>query len=201
MPAVEEFFSDFISVMSFLFNKIGRRFFFTFYHGDGYYLFLTALLPFIFMFCFDIIMSFIFSVRCRQVRFFNLLSPRSWRAFNSSAYNSLPPDRLKAATPANRFTSTFKGIYSPFIYRVNDSIRLRNGYSATYLGTKYVNGQRAYIYRIDGKLLSCSLRPARFGRVYSSSLSSRDFKKFQFNVIRNNNYYGFSRDDKQNKEE
>ena len=196
MPTVEQFFSDFVSVMTFLFNKIGRRFFFTFYHGDGYYLFLTALLPFIFMFCFDIIMSFVFSVRCRHVRFFNVLSPRSWRTFNSSAYNSLPSDRLKAATPANRYSSTFTNIFSPYIYRVNDTIRCRSGVHAIYLGTRFIDGKKSYLYRVGGTVYSSNLRPARFVKFCTANLQPIKRGKFQLNIISNKHYYGSNRDDK-----
>ena len=194
---VDTFFYDMNSVMSFLFNKIARRFFLTFYRSDkAYYLFLTALLPFILMFCFDIIMSFILSVRSRQFRFFNVLSPKSWRTFNSTAYNSLPPDRLKAATPSNRHSSTFTNIFSPYIYRVNDTIRCRSGVHAIYLGTRFIDGKKAYLYKVGGKVYSSNLRPARFCKFYTANLQPIKRGKFQLNIISNKHYYGSNRDDK-----
>lgn len=194
---VDSFFRDMNAVSNFLFNRIGRKFFLTFYRTDkSYYLFLTALLPFILMFCFDIIMSFILSVRSRQFRFFNVLSPRSWRSFNSSAYNSLPPDRLKAATPANRHSSTFTNIFSPYIYRVNDTIRCRSGVHAIYLGTRFIDGKKTYLYRVGGTVYSSNLRPARFGKFCTANLQPIKRGKFQLNIISNKHYYGSNRDDK-----
>lgn len=194
---VDNFFVDMNTVMSFLFTKIYRKFFQTFYRSDkAYYLFLTALLPFILMFCFDIVMSFILSVRSRQFRFFNVLSPRSWRTFNTSAYNSLPPDRLKAATPANRHSSTFTNIFSPYIYRVNDTIHCRSGVHAIYLGTRFIDGKKAYLYRVGATVYSSNLRPARFGKFCTANLQPIKRGKFQLNIISNRHYYGFNRDDK-----
>lgn len=193
---VDNFFEDMKSVMSFLFTKIGRRFFQTFYHSDkAYYLFLTALLPFILMFCFDIVMSFILSVRSRQFRIFNVFSPRSWRSFNSSAYNSLPSDRLKAATPSNRYSSTFTNIFSPYIYRVNDTIRCRSGINAIYLGTRFIDGKKSYLYKVGGTVYSSNLRPARFGKFCTANLQPIKRGKFQLNIISNKHYYGSNRDD------
>lgn len=194
---VDSFFRDLNTVSNFLFNRIGRKFFLTFYRSsDSYFLFLTALLPFILMFCFDIVMSFILSVRSRQLRFFNILSPRSWRTFNSSVYNSLPPDRLKAATPANRHSSTFTNIFSPYIYRVNDTIRCRSGVRAIYLGTRFIDGKKTYLYRVGGTVYSSNLRPSRFGKFCTANLQPIKRGKFQLNIISNKHYYGSNRDDK-----
>lgn len=194
---VVQFMRDMGDVFQFLLRTVFTKFFSTFYNdGDKYPLFLTALLPFLLMFVVDIVFSFVLSIRAREVRFFNVLSPRSWRSFNSSAYNSLPPDRLKAATPANRHSSTFTNIFSPYIYRVNDTIRCRSGVHAIYLGTRFIDGKKAYLYKVGGKVYSSNLRPARFGKFYATNLQPIKRGKFQFNVITNKNYYGSNRDDK-----
>jgi hypothetical protein len=181
---VVQFMRDMGDVFQFLVRTVFTKFFSTFYNdGDKYPLFLTALLPFLLMFVVDIVFSFVLSIRAREVRFFNVLSPRSWRTFNSSAYNSLPPDRLKAATPANRHASTFTNIHMPFIYRVNDTIRLRSGVHALYLGTKYINGQKAFVYRIGGKIYSSTLRPGKLGKIQFNFITNN-------NTTNNNSYYG-----------
>lgn len=194
---VVQFMRDMGDVFQFLLRTVFTKFFSTFYNdGDKYPLFLTALLPFLLMFVVDIVFSFVLSIRAREVRFFNVLSPRSWRSFNSSAYNSLPPDRLKAATPANRHSSTFTNIFSPYIYRVNDTIRCRSGVHAIYLGTRFIDGKKAYLYKVGGNVYSSNLRPARFGKFCTANLQPIKRGKFQLNIISNKHYYGSNRDDK-----
>lgn len=171
--SVDEFFLKHMpQVFSFL-RKIFQSFFETFYEGSGYFLFLTALLPVILMFVVDIIFSFIFSIRVRHVRFFNVLSPKCWRSFSAQTYNSLPAERLKPMVNANRNISLFP----PYTYRVNDVIRLKSGLRATYLGVRYIDGKRAYIYRIGGKVYSSFLQPGKLVRR----------GKIQFNFITNHN--------------
>ena len=61
-----------------MFNILIRR-------NQWNFLFYTAMLPAFLMLCFDIIMSIICSVRLRELRFFNVLSPRSWALYRSSS--------------------------------------------------------------------------------------------------------------------
>lgn len=174
----EFFYTDLLEVHSF-FKYVLSRLFNTFYNTSEIKpkqsaLFWTALFPVILMFAVDIIMSFIFSARSRNIRFFNVLSPKCWRSFNASSYNNLPSDRLKPLTSVNHFSSTFKSFFPPYRYRVNDSFKLKNGYSATYVGFRYIDGLKYYNYRIQGKTYLSPLKPSKL-------------KRFQLNFITNNN--------------
>lgn len=101
---ISKFFVQLNTVSQFL-QKIFSKFFSTFYEYDGgYYLFITALLPFMLMFVVDILFSFIFSVRSREIRFFNVFSPKSWKSFNSQTYNRLPAERLKPSLLTLRYS-------------------------------------------------------------------------------------------------
>lgn len=174
---ISKFFVSLNSVSAFL-RKVFLNFFSTFYEYDnGYYLFITALLPFMLMFVVDILLSFIFSIRGREIRFFNVLSPKSWKLFNSQTYNRLPAERLKPMTLTNRNVSLFQ----PYTYRVNDVLRLKCGLRATYLGIKYVDGHKAYIYKVNHKIYSSTLSPGKMVR----------FGKIQFNFIKNHNYNNY----------
>lgn len=174
----EFFYTDLLPIHDFL-RSVFMQLFGTLYNTSELKpkqvaLFWTALFPVILMIAFDIIMSFIFSIRARDIRFFNVLSPKSWRNFNASAYNNLPVERLKPLTSVNRFSSTFKNIFPPYHYRVNDSFKLKNGYSATYVGCRYIDGLKYYQYRILGKTYLSHLKPGKF-------------KRLHFNFITNNN--------------
>lgn len=172
----EFFYTDLLEVHGF-FKMCITRLLNTFYNTSEIKpkqsaLFWTALFPVILMFAVDIIMSFIFSARSRNIRFFNVLSPKCWRSFNAAAYNHLSADRLKPLTSVNRYSSTFKSFVLP--YRVNDSFKLKNGYSATYVGCRYIDGLKYYCYRILGKTYLSPLKPVKL-------------KRFQLNFITNNN--------------
>lgn len=82
---LEQFFYDFQKVAIFVTNE-ARAFFNVVYRTNTWnFLFYTALLPGFLMLCFDIIMSMILSFRLRELRFFNLFSPRSWYALKNSS--------------------------------------------------------------------------------------------------------------------
>lgn len=82
---IEQFFYDWRTVADFFIGKSMNLFNTLYRNNEWNFLFYSAVLPAFLMLAFDIVFSFILSFRLRQVKIFNVLSPRSWSALRNSA--------------------------------------------------------------------------------------------------------------------
>ena len=165
MTPLQRFFVDFQDVAGWfqglvnkLFNTIIRK-------NDWNFIFYTAMLPAFLMLCFDIIMSIICSIRLRELRFFNVLSPRSWALFRSSSAsvaNNLRDYSLKYS----RFSGFFNYLRLYKTIKTNDIVRCKDGMRFVYLGAKQLyDSQMYHVYRSsNGSIYYSSMKPGKWSR-------------------------------------
>ena len=140
-----------------MFNILIRR-------NQWNFLFYTAMLPAFLMLCFDIIMSIICSVRLRELRFFNVLSPRSWALYRSSSASiaNNPRDSSLKYSRLNGLSNYLKGYKT---IKSNDVVRCKDGMRFIYLGSKLNNGKLYHVYRSsNGSMYYSTLKPSKWSR-------------------------------------
>ena len=79
IPPLQNFFDSFYRVFRFFERMFGDLISRTYKVTEYNFLFYMAFLPFVLMFVFDLVMSFILSIKYRQLKLFNALSSKSWR--------------------------------------------------------------------------------------------------------------------------
>lgn len=137
------------------------------YESDYGWLFYMALLPPLMMFIFDLAMTFVLSVRCRELRFFNVVSPKSWHMLNNTKNSSLRNTSIidnKLKSPLF-FIRSFS--LSPFAMRLSykkakngDIIRSKDGLKSVYAGCKLTaDGKTLYKYRTNNGIYFSTLKP------------------------------------------
>ena len=164
MKSIDDFFVAFQQVISFYYAQT-NRFLNQFYTNTKWnYLFYCAMLPAVLAIVFDIVMSFILSVRLREIRFFNCFSPRSWRLLgdNKNRVNSSDV-RLKPFNSSLRFTRFNSVLFMKFKkYRAGDVVRANDGFKATYLGMRFFDDNYYYAYKTENGIYYSRLSPKQF---------------------------------------
>ena len=136
------------------------------YKSDYDFLFYMALLPFVLIFVFDLVMSFILSIRYRQIKFFNSFSAKSWRIIgeqkNFSREVSLKHSRLSPFSIGILRNRSYKNA------RSGDIIRHKDGFKSTYLGSGLHNGEQVFVYKTSNGVIFSTLRPLEWSRAKGS---------------------------------
>lgn len=180
---------DVYEVLDWLLETI-RSFLSSLFDSEYSWLFYLALLPALLMFVFDILMTFILSVRLREFRFFNVVSPKSWRMVNEvrnrSVNNNLSSD-LKNH-PRDYFLKYTR--LSSLAVRLNqykhakagDIIRCKDGFKSIYQGVKLKkDGTVLYKYETNSKVLFSTLKPSQ----WSKSTGSQRMNSVKFHIDKN----------------
>ena len=164
MNSVDDFFVAFEKVITFYYSQT-NRFLNVLYNQPKYnYLFYCALLPALLSLVFDIVMSFILSIRLREVRFFNCFSSRSWRLYGDTKNRVKSSDvRLKSFNASLRFTRLNSVLFMKFKkYRAGDVVRANDGFKATYLGMRFFDDNYYYAYKTSNGIYYSRLSPKHF---------------------------------------
>ena len=126
------------------------------------FLFYMALLPFVLMFVFDLLMSFILSIRYRQIKIFNVFSAKSWRIIgeqkNFSRDVSLKHSRLSPLSIGILRNKSYKNAQS------GDIIHHKDGFKSTYLGSGLHNGEQVFVYKTSNGVIFSTLRPNEWAK-------------------------------------
>lgn len=168
MNSIDDFFSAFEQVIKFYYAQT-NRFLNQFYTNNKWnYLFYCAMLPAVLAIVFDIVMSFILSVRLREIRFFNCLSPRAWRLYGDAKNRVNSSDvRLKPSNGSLRYSRLNRALLMKFKkYRRGDVVRADDGTKATYLGMRFFDDNYYYAYKTSNGIYYSRLSPKQF--VHSS---------------------------------
>lgn len=162
----------------------------SFYETEYSWLFYFALLVPLMTFVFDLIMSFIFSVRFREFRFFNVVSPKSWRMVNESRNRSInnysmsdlknhPRDIFLKYT---RLSSLAVRLNQYKNAKAGDIIRCKDGFKSIYQGVKLKNdGSVLYKYETNSKVLFSTMKPLQ----WSKSTGSQRMDSVKFHINKN----------------
>lgn len=130
------------------------------------FLFYMALLPFVLMFVFDVVMSFILSIRYRQIKIFNAFSAKSWRIIgeqkNFPREVSIKHTRLSPLAIGLLRYKSYKNA------RSGDIIRSKDGFKSTYLGSGLHNGEQVYVYKTSNGFIFSTLRPYEWSKALGS---------------------------------
>ncbi len=161
----EIFFDSFYRVFRF-FERIFTDFITKIYTGTHNYLFYMAFLPFVLMFVFDLVMSFIFSIKHRELKFFNVFSPKSWRIIgeqkNFPREVSIKHTRLSPLAIGLLRYKSYKNA------RSGDIIRSKDGFKSTYLGSGLHNGEQVFVYKTSNGFIFSTLRPYEWSKALGS---------------------------------
>lgn len=155
------------------------------------FLFYTAFFPALAMFVIDIVLSFYLSVRYREVRFFNVVSPKSWHqikdihsvrltdAKNHSRDYSLKFSRLSPSIITNKYLKSIKA---------GDKFKCRDGAKYQYCGMRSgTQNSVLYAYRYNGKLYYSSLKPSKFATASATARNNSFRYVYEKNSERGSN--------------
>lgn len=135
-----------------------------------------ALLPFVLMFCFDLLMSFILSIRHRELKFFNCFSPKSWRIIGDQRNHT-----REVSLKYTRLSSLAVGMFRYKNACAGDVIRHKDGTRTTYLGTRMHNGQYVYAYNTQNGIVFSTLKPSKWAKANGSQRADSTVKVFKKN--------------------
>lgn len=137
------------------------------YESEFSWLFYMALLVPMIALCFDIILSIILSLKIRQVRFVNILSPRSWSILKTSGmnYRGAPLNNSKIYrtdyTDSKYKMRDFiirKFKLTPFAMRLKykkakagDYLLAKDGYGYFYAGIRLDSDNKTILYKYRGR--------------------------------------------------
>ncbi len=172
---LESYFNDLMEVGSWVLNNIIRNFLQTVYASNSWnFLFYTALLPFVFMFSFDLIFTLIFSIHLKEFRFFNILSVKSWRLFSEQKFSRLNvPNVYRSSELRNKGESLMFRFtrVTPFLTRLSrysrakcgDVIRCKDGERFVYVGMRLsADNKPLYAYRNGSGVYYSLLKPVKW---------------------------------------
>ena len=174
----EIFFDGFYRVFRF-FERIFTDFITKIYTGTHGYLFYMAFLPFVLMFVFDLVMSFILSIRYRQIKIFNAFSSKSWRIIGEQKNYT-----RESALKFSRLSSLSIGIlrYKSYMKaRSGDLIRHKDGSRSTYLGTRLYENKYLYAYKTQNGIVYSTLKPYNWSKANGSQRNDSTVKVFNKN--------------------
>lgn len=158
-----------------------RDFLIEIYESEHGWLFYMALLPFVLGFVFDLLMSFILSVRLRELRFFNTLSPKSWRMINETRSQSIRAPGSGDLKNHPRDTFLKYTHLSSLAVRLNlyknakpgDIIRSKDGFKSIYQGVKLnKDGSVLYKYHTNNGILFSTMKPSQWAKSTGSQRMS-----------------------------
>lgn len=160
------------------------------YESDYGWMFYLALMPFVLTFCFDLIMSFILSVRLRELKLFNAFSPKSWRMVNETRNRSI--NNYSMSDLKNHPRDTFlkyTRLSSLAVYlkqyknaKAGDIIRSKDGFKSVYQGVKLnKDGSVLYKYETNSKVYFSSMKPSQ----WSKSTGSQRMDSVKFSIKKN----------------
>ncbi len=190
------YFWDLLEVYEHFMNMFNDFFSVLFNDERWNWIFYMIFLPTVLMFVVDLLLSFLFSVRVREVRFINILSPRSMSIFkagftshsssslsskNFNDRNSRINGDVKNYPRENvlkyvRFAPAplLKLVYSKV--RAGDMVRTRDGSRFTYVGMRMHEGKPYFAYRNKDGLYLSTIKPKSF---YKSNVA-----KFKSSVVK-----------------
>lgn len=169
MRSVDDFLIAFDEVIRF-FRTRTNVFLNTIYgKSEWSYLFYCALLPVVLAFVFDLVMTFILSVRLREIKLFNCFSVNSWRLMsesrNKNINRSISDSRMKPLFSFPRFTRLNMFMILKFRkFRAGDVIYTRDGLKATYLGIRLKDDKYLYAYKTSNGIYYSRLTPKQFAK-------------------------------------
>lgn len=181
---------DVYEVLDWLLETI-RSFLSSLFDSEYSWLFYLALLPALLMFVFDILMTFILSVRLREFRFFNVVSPKSWRMVNEARTRSIntpgmhdmknhPRDILLKYT---RLSSLAVRLNMYKHAKAGDIIRCKDGFKSVYQGVKLnKDGSVLYKYHTNNGILFSTMKPSQWAK----STGSQRMNSVKFTLKKNN---------------
>ncbi len=159
-----------------------------FYEHEYSWLFYLALFPAFLMLCFDIIMSFILSVRLRELRFFNVLSPKSWRVVNESRaysqrYKAVFDSKNHPRESSLKYTrlSSFAMKLKQYKHaKAGDIIRCKDGQKFVYQGAKLgKDGSVLYVYRNNSGVYYSNMKPSQWSKSLGSQRNGSVVKSYK----------------------
>lgn len=180
---------DLMEISSFLGN-LWTDFIDRVYDSEFSWLFMFALLVPLISLCFDILMSFILSVRLREFRFFNVVSPKSWRMINEVRNRSINTPGMHDLKNHPRDIFLKYTRLSSLAVRLNqykhakagDIIRCKDGFKSIYQGVKLKkDGSVLYKYETNSKVLFSTLKPSQ----WSKSTGSQRMNSVKFHINKN----------------
>ncbi len=160
------------------------------YESEWGWMFYLALMPFVLTFCFDLIMSFILSVRLRELKLFNAFSPKSWRMINESKNRSInnysmsdlknhPRDIFLKYT---RLSSLAVRLNQYKHVKAGDIIRSKDGFKSVYQGVKLnKDGSVLYKYHTNNGILFSTMKPSQWAK----STGSQRMNSVKFTLKKN----------------
>lgn len=151
-----------------------------FYDDDRWnFLFYSAFFPALAMFVVDIVMSFYLSVRCREVRLFNVISPKSWRTLKDVHSVRLTDSKNHSRDFSLKYTKIIPSFLSAKYLKTikaGDKFKCRDGAKYQYCGMRSGSQNSVlYAYRYNGKLYYSSLKPSKFATA-SATARNNSFK-------------------------
>lgn len=164
MTPLQKFFIDFTQVSGWCMGRWNNLFSNIIRKNDWNFLFYTAMLPAFLMLCFDIIMSVICSIRLREIKFFNVMSPRSWSLMRSSSA-SVSNNPRDYSLKYSRFSGVLNYLRLYKTIKTNDIVRCKDGMRFVYLGGKLHGTQMCHVYRSsNGSIYYSTMKPGKWSR-------------------------------------
>lgn len=125
-----------------------------------------ALLPFVLMFVFDIVISFILSIRYRQIKIFNAFSAKSWRIIGEQ--KNYPREVTAKYTRLSFLSVSILRNRKLKNARSGDLILHNDGSRSTFLGTRFCDNQYLYAYKTINGIVYSTLKPYRWAKANGS---------------------------------
>lgn len=154
------------------------------------WMFYLALFPTLFLFVFDLMMTFILSVRLRELKLFNAFSPKSWRMLNDSRNRSINNYSMSDLKNHPRDTFLKYTRLSSLAVRLNqykhvkagDIIRSKDGFKSVYQGVKLnKDGSVLYKYHTNNGILFSTMKPSQWAK----STGSQRMNSVKFTLKKN----------------
>lgn len=190
------YFWDLLEVYEHFIDMFNDFFSFLFNDERWNWIFYMVFLPTVLMFVVDLLLSFIFSIRVREVRFINILSPRSMSTFkagfSSRSSSSLSSKKFNDRNsringyvknyPRKNFLKYVRFAPAPLLKLVyskvsaGDMVRTRDGSRFTYVGMRMYDGKPYFAYRNKDGVYYSTIKPKSF---YKSNVA-----KFKSSVVK-----------------
>lgn len=157
-----------------------------FYENPNYnYIFLTAFLPVLLMFLTDLLFSFILSFRCKELKFFNVLSPKSWKLYgdvkNQYISNSVRSNEMRYHN-LSRFSLYLRSFHRLNRAQAGDIIRNRKDSSySIYNGVRMYKDKVYYSYKTNHGIVLSNLKPSKWASATGSQRRKSIVKVYKKN--------------------
>lgn len=148
------------------------------------FLFYTAFLPVVLMFFTDVIFTFILSFRMKELRFFNVVSPRSWALFretNSQLKNNVQSNELRYHG-LSKFSLYLRSFHRLNRAQAGDIIRNRKDSSySIYNGIRMYKDKVYYSYVTNQGIVLSNLKPSKWASSTGSQRRNSIVKVYKKN--------------------